>query len=334
MGIDPSVYYELETKYGAIQELTYSTPHSKSNSIIVRKPTFEEYIFFNKHSVPVDNVSFELDPAVSDIFFKNILVYPTNIDINDIPVGTILHACNISVKLSSFENKDKQKENYIKSIRALNTAPGAMLAKIVSAFGIQGYLACKHLSDDEIIDIISIIEIITDTTGEFAKIADIEGLPFDKRGKLDIRTLLGFAPEAPAKSKDQLKKESRLTAYYKSLGYNDEQIASLLSKLSGMEHKSNIKSDKLDLNEMSEEEINKISRNQFNNMIKENKVASNEESFDRALNSSKDALLKTLEEDKRLYGDTRIRKDQVAPSFFTGDLKNLLSDIEFKTRDL
>jgi hypothetical protein len=338
--IDESKLEKLRLTYKQIQLINYSVPGGEENHFVIRKPNFEEYLIFNKYAEIVGEVNgnpqYELNPDVADSFLKSVIVYPDEIDIGNIPAGVIMSACSMSINMSVFEDQGEIRDSYIKSIKAVNTSAGAMRLKLISAFGIDGFIKCKNMDEHEIIELLTYVETITDSMGDLAKISGLEKtLPFARNGKLDVGTVIGVkSDDVGPKGTNVMspEKKKKLTEYYRSLRYDDEWIEKTISSLenSGRQYddvSSTTSDGKIDMGAMSDAEIKALSANEYNALKKEGKILSGEESKERALSNAKDILSKTIEEDRRQFGD-REKPKTISAQHFTGDLNNLLADVK------
>jgi len=330
---------ELRYVYGDVEAIYYEEPGKKDKKyIVVRKPKLDEYMLFNKHmEIKQDSKgkqSYNLDPNYVDIYFNKIIVWPENVDITKIPVGIMVHACNVSIRLSPFEDENKLETMYRKSLESINTQIGATIVKLVSAFGIQAYKDIKYLDEEEIMDLIAIVETITDSYGDFAKIANIaDNFPFNNKGKLDIAKLLGVtSKDNEPRNKMPDNKRKQLYQHYKSLNYSEDQIQQMIKTLEEKGRRFDIKDSKtqdgkVDMNRMSEEELSKMSHHDYSQMKKSGKLANHQESFQNAMEDAKGALNKAIEEDKRQYGD-KPKPKSVGPQHYKGDFNKLISNID------
>jgi len=335
MALDENILEKLRLKHGKVQPVPYHVPGKQPGIIVVRKPTFSEYILFNKYAEAIDGDNYELDPEVTDIYLQSVIVFPENIQIQDIPAGVIVKACTISIKLSEFEDIEKMRDLYIKSIRSFNTQAGALLAKLIAAYGIQGYQLTKGMQEEEIIDLLVASETITNTYGDFAKITNLPDMPFVPRTKkLDVDRILGIRSKEDPINKMPENKKSRLTAYYKSLNYSDEQIQSIIDKIESGETKREFErnkpayNDKIDINALDDSELSKMTARDFNDLKKQGKIMSPTESQERLISDAKQSLTEKIAEDKVKFGT----RESKMPS---ADMQKLLSQVNsiIKTMD-
>lgn len=329
----------LGSKYGAVVPIEYQAMGGKPTFFVVRRPKFDEYVLFNKYAVnngTEDNPYFDIHEDAAFEYFSKVVVYPEGLDPNQVPVGSIFKACALSVELSSFNDPDKFKEMYIRSIKNVFSQAGAILMKIVGAFGIQGYMAVKDLEEHELVDLIAMVEALTDSHGDLAKLTNMPGIPF-KGKKLDIERLLGVqskAPDAPNRMDDN--KRKKLEMYYESLGYTPERIEKTIQALEakGTEFKRDrnaVDADgKIDMSLMSDAEIQSMSQSEYNKLQKEGKILSHEESQKRAMEDSKDDLRAKIEQDKEVYGKEEHAPKTVGTQHWKGDLGDLLKQVKTK----
>jgi hypothetical protein len=338
---------DLRALYGEVLHDTYSDPKGEKHSIVLRAPKFDEYLFFNRNSTAIqagEQVKYELDPEVVQTFFTQLLIYPKDINISTIPVGVLIKNANDVVSIYALENESNVKSMYIDSIKNANSMLGAIVTTLVSTYGIQIYPMFKSLNESEIMDLIVIGEAMTDTIGKFAEIANIPGLPWTVRGKvrkLNVEQLLGLRPtnNNVTKTGQQQKSDEWLRNYYKSLRYKDEDIEKMINKLNHIESeisadRSPITEDgKIDMNNMSDEDLQKMSNREYNQLKKDGKILSHEESQQLAVQDNKAALAQKIAEDK-----ARFNTDKKGESFddlhYKGNLDNLLQQVKDKTRDM
>lgn len=334
---------QLELKYGAIQQLSYKIG-TIEKWYAVRKPTFDEYILFNKHvvnhSAPNQPPRYELDPEIALYFLSKVIIYPDDFDVNEIPPGYIMDSCIHSVNLSTFEHPDKLREVYINSLKNAHSIVGAIMQRILSMYGIQGYLLAKNMSEEELIDLITYSEVISGDLGVFAELTQLPDIPYIQRKKkrtIDLEKLLGIkydnSQQSPIMTKEQRIKRRQAEMHYKSLGMSDDKIADLLNnrdKTRLYDEFNNNQDNKIDPHRKDEKHIMNMSRDEYVKNKKEGNLMSFEESQTSAFQESKNALAQQIEMDRENPGQL----DGIPIKKFSGDLNRLLDKVKQHTRDL
>jgi len=333
----------LRLQYEKVREVKY-TIGNKEHSVVVRKPKFDEYVYFNKHSVnyaktPNDEPVYELDPDVTDIFFSWIVVYPENIDISKVPPGKVLEACVSAVGLCDYEDPDKLKDMYISAIKNSQTIIGAIVERLVMTFGIQAYSMLKYLSEEEVTELLVISELAQNELGAFGKLANIP-LPFDRRGKLNLHALLGIPEEDGKKgsisSQIEERARNRTREYYRKSGLSEDQIDKIMEERERAEAARPAgpvdellgRDEKVDINKMSEEQLSQVPYDQYMKLKKDGKIKSYDESVQDSIAEAQDSLAKKIATDKAKFGDKFTQRN------FKGDLRQLLKSVKLETRDM
>lgn len=345
MLLDRRVLENLRSKHGKVQAITYAQAND-THSIVVRQPNFNEYTYFSKHSTnysndPNSKAEYELDPDVTDIFFSKVVVYPENCDINKIPPGKILEACVTAVGLCDFEDPVTLREMYIGAIRHSQSILGAIQQRLLVSYGIDIILHMDKLSEEQIMELLVISEILQNDLGMFAKLSAMQNMPFTRQGKLDLKALIGLdsPEERPQLSPEATKRKERARAYYKSVGMSDERIDKILDERNRLEQELPVdelsklqvideKTGKVDINNMSEEELKNLPYDEYMKLKKEGKLMSHQESVKRSMEVAKDALAEKIEQDKIRYG-----KD-AGKQHYKGDLSAILKRVKEQTKDI
>jgi len=333
---------KLKAKYGDIKEVQYEHI-GKRATIVVRKPTFREYIYISKNSInyaqnPKENPIYDIDPDAAATTFNNVVVFPKGTTVNDVPPGVVLEACIASVSLCKFENQKELKDLYIQSIKNSQTIVGAITQRLITSFGIQVWPLLESLDENEVMDLIVLSEIVQNDLGMLAKITQLEGIPLNHRGKLELHKVLGINPKNNARrSPMQQQSDKKIRTYYKSLGKSDEEIDKILNRFDEMDTEqqqvdvADIEKDpnaKLDIAGMSEAELSNIPYDKYMQLKKDGKLMQFEESVKKGIEKSKNALAEKIKSDKELYGNAKPEKH------FTGNMKDLLKVVKDKTRDI
>lgn len=303
--ITPNRLAEIKAQYGEVVELPYKFL-GNSDTLIVRKPRFSEYVFFNKYSIKdprYTDSEIQLDPEVADIYLSKVTVYPDILDFNKIPAGIVMEACVASVNLHKFESEAMVRDMYVKSIRNANTTVGVIVQRLIAAFGIQGYLTIAEMNEEEVMDLIVYSENLLQESGWLSKLCSIKDIPMIRRGKqnmIDIKRLFGITP--PPQQKAQEFDRSR----YHHAGIPDSKLDEILNQQNetpkGEETAQN--NDRLNTSTMSDSQMETMNYREYLKKAKEGKINTFQDNLNAAWQVAKDQLAEKIAEDESKYGPT------------------------------
>ena len=167
-------------------------------------------------------------------------------------------------------------------------------------------------------------------------------MPFGRDKKLDVAKLLGLDSKEPEQKRNPIDahKRNKLIQYYKGLHYTDAQIDDVLNKIEGAEtvvskdRNPQNNDGKINLNDLSDAELQKMSKSQLDEMKKSGKVMSQEEAQSEAFDSSKDILQQKINADKERYGNTYAdNTSKIGAKYYKDDLSALLKEVNDKVKD-
>jgi hypothetical protein len=330
----------LELKYGKVKQLFYNKIGTGAIWYVLRKPSFDEYITFNKYitniAPPNTPPKYEVDAEIAAVLLSKIIILPEDIDVSTIPPGIIIDSAIHAINLYDFEDNIKLREMYVGAIKNAHTIVGSIIQRILSMYGVQGYLAIKQMSEQEIIDMLVYSEVINGDLGTFAQLTQMQDIPIIKKGKtttIDLNRLLNIetgSPQEPVLSKKEQTRRTQLTNHYKQLGYSDKQIADILNKRANEQTFESVEAlrdqfKKVDTNNL---DLSKVTKDEWDTLRKEGKVPDFKESQQMAFAKSKAALQEQIENDRLQFGERKKTNN------FTGDLNRLLQEVKQKTRDM
>jgi hypothetical protein len=198
------------------------------------------------------------------------------------------------------------------------------------------------MTEKQIMDLIVYAEVFTNEPGMFATLANIQELPINNKGRLNVDQLLGIAPapgQENAKPFDTEmfnKSRTEVIAHYRKMGLAPQEINKILRDIASKEYtkeRATVLDDgRID---MHGSDGHAMSNSDYVKAKRDGKILSYEESQHQALSTSKDALAEVIARDKERYGtEKHIPKTKRELKKLSKDLGSLFAEINRQTVDL
>jgi hypothetical protein len=287
----------LKRKYGRISKIVIK---GTEEEVFFRGLNFEEYIkvITKTNKMTSDKtIIYDFDPDILPYIITTCKIYPELFDTDKIMLnpGLMYNIASYIMQITLFEDDDRLEKYYVDRYRVYSTVLGSIRMKLVAYFGLDGYTQTKNMTQEEIIDLLAMGELLNREPGEFSKVINKPLLfPRDRRGRVDLkRFLAGIENYTPQQSPTQAPVEMK----------EDHSF----------DHAANLYSD----NE-NEAVLTRTSRNR-----KESSNMSFDDMQREAMEVSKIRLAEQIARDKARFGNEAIKLREKGQRRFLGRVEDL-----------
>lgn len=286
----------LKRKYGRISKIIIK---NSEEEVFFRGLNFEEYVKVihktNKMAAE-DKVIYDFDPDILPFMISSCKIYPEDFDVNllmDNP-GLMYNIASYIMQVTLFEDDERLENHYVDRYKHFSTLLGSIRMKLVGYFGLDGYIMTKQMTQEEIVDLLAMGELLNREPGEFSRLLGKPNLfPRDRRGRVDLKRFLAGVEtvkteSAPSQQPVEVRQEEHDTS---ANLYSDNEDEAVLTRTNRR-------------------------RNQSSNM-------SFEEMQKEAMEISKIRLAEQIAKDKARYGNAAIRHREKGQKKFLGNIADL-----------